>query len=194
MSEFIDRKIVESLPKQMVIDYDRLNQLENVCESVKTLLCVSDKEVSETANKIKDEYLQEIKESKAGLAEQTKRRIEAEQVAESLKAENLLLKKVSALPIAEQKVLTESFKGASVKTINENFDKEYSRLVQRRDNRPAVVKDTICESRKPKIEVSKQPVVESTKKVEDSDSQIITESTHMSDYVNICNKFKKFGL
>lgn len=190
IGDFIGKKINESFPEKIVIDYDRLNVLESVCESFKKTLCINDKKVAEVVESTKNEIMQEFDETKEALKNQTQRRIQAERLLESVKAENLLLKKVSKLPVAEQKSLMESFKGASAETINESFDAEYQKLQRSRREAMAaakpVINDIICESRMRK-EADKE-----TKRINESaTSARSTVSSSMDDYARAC-KFLNF--
>lgn len=147
VSDFIEKKINESFPQKMVVNYDRLNKLEEVFESLKSTLTVNDESVCEARIAAQEAVQNELDEAKEGLQVQTKKRIAAEQMLESVKAENYLLKKISALPQNEQKEMLESFQGASIATIDESFDKEYQKVLRRHENgkRP-VVNDVISES------------------------------------------------
>jgi hypothetical protein len=192
IADFLDKKINESFPTKLVIDYDRLNVLENVCESFKKTLCINDKEVAKVVESTKNEIMQEFDETKEALKNQTQRRIQAEQLLESTKAENLLLKKVAKLPVGEQKALMESFKGASIATINESFDSEYQKL-QRSHQAKAVaskpvVNDVICESANRRAErESRKTVNESTARVNESAKENVTPAmARMNSYAEAC--------
>ncbi len=184
IGDYIDKKINESFPEKIVIDYDRLNVLESVCESFKKTLCVNDKAVAEVVESTRNEIMQEFDEAKESLKNQTQRRIQAEQLLESVKAENKLLKRVAVLPVSEQKAMMERFKGASEAAINESFDAELQKL--QRNHRPSreaqkpVVNDVICESKALKeLRDAKKSVNESVQNVEKPHSV-------MDDYARVC--------
>lgn len=186
VSSFIDETINESMPKKTVVDYDRLRNLEGICESFKKVLSINDETIAESLKSTKDEFAKELASAKESLQEQTKRRIAAEQVLESIKAENLLLKKVSSLPTADQKVLLESFKGATIQQINEGFDVEKQKLHRTHLSFKPVVRDIILESKKEEPKKQKRKVNESV--------ELPSRDDMMSSYVNSCKKFKQFGL
>lgn len=186
VSSFIDETINESMPKKTVVDYDRLRNLEGICESFKKVLSINDETIAESLKSTKDEFAKELASAKESLQEQTKRRIAAEQVLESIKAENLLLKKVSSLPTADQKVLLESFKGATIQQINEGFDIEKQKLHRTHLSSKPVVRDIILESKKEEPKKQKRKVNESV--------ELPSRDDMMSSYVNSCKKFKQFGL
>lgn len=187
VSSFIDETINESMPKKTVVDYDRLRNLEGICESFKKVLSINDETIAESFKSAKEEFAKELASAKETLQEQTKRRIAAEQVLESVKAENLLLKKVSSLPTSDQKVLLESFKGATTQQINEGFEREKQKLHRTHLSSTPVIRDTIVESKKEEVKKPRKRVVESTENIPSRDSM-------MSSYVNSCKKFKQFGL
>jgi len=195
IGDFINKKIDESFPEKLVIDYDRLNTLENVCESFKKTLCINDKEVAQVVESTKNEIMQEFDETKEALKNQTQRRIRAEQLLESAKAENLLLKKVSKLPLAEQKALMESFKGASVATINESFDSEYQKIQRKHHTAKIsvkpVVNDVICESSKNERKETSSAINESAKNVNESAHAASPSKSRMEEYARAC-KFINF--
>lgn len=146
VSEFVEKKINESFPQKMIVNYDRLNKLEEVFESLKQTLTVSDESVCEAREAAKEAVRRELDEAKESLVVQTKKRIAAEQLLESTKAQNYLLRKVSALPVKEQQFMLESFNGATVAQINESFDKEYQRMLRKHGRSTPVVNDVIAES------------------------------------------------
>lgn len=198
ISEFVENTITESVPKQNVIDFDRLKNLEAICESFKQVLSINDASINESFKKAKAEFDCEIETAKENIQEQTKRRIAAEQVLESVKAENLLLKKVAKLPVAEQQSLLESFKGATINQINEGFDREYHRIMKMhvKPSKPVVQNTIVVES------VKKEPTINNTKSVK----KVVTESTKkdvhslptksslMDSYVNACKKYKNLSI
>lgn len=184
IGDYIGRKIDESFPEKMVVDYDRLNVLESVCESFKKTLCINDKEVADVVESTKRELKKEFDDAKDSLKKQTQRRIQAEQLLESAKAENLLLKKVSALPVNEQKSLLNTFRGASVATINESFDGECQKLRRLRQSSAKAVKpvvnDVICESKRAVKEAR-----EAQKAVNES-AERHSKGSAMDDYARAC--------
>ena len=190
ISEFVNRKVNESMPEKLVVDYDRLQQYQQLCESFKSMLVVNDQTVAEAAEQAKASIAEELNEAKASLKATQVSRIKAEQLCESLKAQNLLLKKVAKLPVREQKELLESFKDATVDQINENFESALMKLNHRRgEEQKAVVNDVICESAKAKSEAetkeTTEKVNESVQKVEESAKPAGVDS-YMARMAEVC--------
>lgn len=146
ISEFVERKIEESFPQKTIVNYDRLNRLEKVFESLRTTLAVNDATVCEARDAAVASVRDELADAKAGLHDATKRRIAAEQMLESVRAENHLLRKVAPLPASDQRRMMSAFKGATVAQIDESFDSEYQRLLRRNVAAKPVVSDVIMES------------------------------------------------
>jgi len=195
VSEFVEKKINESFPQKMIVNYDRLNKLEELFESMQHTFAVNDETVCEARQAAQEAVQKELDEAKDGLQTQTKKRIAAEQMLESVRAENYLLRKVSSLPVSEQKEMLESFKGASVAQINECFDKEYQKMLRKRGHTTPVVNDVISEST-----VVKTLAKEASEKTAASNKTAVNESTQsaaqktptlMDGYVAGC-KYMRF--
>lgn len=203
--DFCDRKVNESFPKEVIVDYHRMQKLESVLESVKKVALITDADVSEAVEKAKESCAKEFTEAKQLAEDQTKKRIAAEQMLESVKAENYLLKKVQSLPVSDQKSLMESFKGASIESIDESFDREKQRLIERHQAsviQKPVVADVICESRIQKLRESRARKIEESAKTEkDGQKQQVNESAQqtaanpvMDAYVSNCKMLQRQGL
>lgn len=208
--EFCDRKINESFPEKDIVNYHRLQQLESLNESIKKLYLINDKDVAEAVAEAKESCAKEFNEAKMMAESQMKKRIAAEKMLESAQAENMLLKKVQNLPASDQKVLLESFKGASVETINESFDREYQRMVQRRSamvQKPQV-NDVVNESRIAKIRENRHRRIEESRKMakirEEQQTKQLNESieerakkavqSRMGQYAAMCETYQRHGL
>lgn len=208
--DFCDKKINECFPAKDIVNYHRLQQLESLNESIKKLYLINDKDVSEAVEEAKQSCAKEFNEAKMMAESQTKRRIAAEKMLESVQAENFLLKKIQNLPSSDQKQLMESFKGASVEAINESFDRECQRLAQRRSASvpKTKVNDVICESRIRKIRENRARRLEESERrariEEDRRMKSMNESSQeiakkelenrMGQYVNVCESLKRNGL
>lgn len=182
ISDFIDNAINESFPKKLIVDYDRMQQLQSMCESFKKALLINDEQVVEAVKQAQTSVAEELTEAKVSLKEQTQKRISAEKMLESTKAENYLLRKVAALPTAEQKVMLESFDGKSISQINESFDREHLKFIRSHElTKPMVTETVIVESKTDDSEAQSDvaPVVESTAKTPQSAST-------MDAYVAVC--------
>ena len=181
--EFFDRKVNECFPEKDIVNYHRLQQLESLNESIKKLYLINDKDVSEAVREAKESCSKEFNEAKMMAESQMQKRIAAEKMLESVQAENYLLKKIQNLPSSDQRQLMESFKGASMETINESFERECQRISQRRaaSVQQPKVNDVICESRIRKIRESRIRRIEENAKrrkaEEDLKNQQINESS-----------------
>lgn len=208
--EFCDRKINESFPEKDIVNYHRLQQLESLNESIKKLYLINDKDVSEAVEEAKSSCAKEFNEAKMMAESQMQKRIAAEKMLESVKAENFLLKKVQNLAAADQKALMESFKGASMETINESFDRECQRLAQRRSAmvQTPKVNDIVNESRIQKIRESRVHRIEENAKIaknrDEQKMKQLNESieerarkalqTRMGQYAEMCKTYQRNGL
>ena len=206
--QFCDRRVNESLPEKTIVNYHRLQQLEALNESIKKMYLINDIDVANAVQEAKESCAKEFNEAKEYAVNQTKKRIAAEQLLESVKAENYLLKRVRNLPLSDQKELLEKFRGASVDVIDESFEREYQRLSARHAEniQKARVNDIVCESRLQKMREDRiRRVGESQKKMrEEEQKAIITESAEnkaknaynnkMDIYVNGCKTLARNGL
>lgn len=206
--QFCDRRVNESLPEKTIVNYHRLQQLEALNESIKKMYLINDIDVANAVQEAKESCAKEFNEAKEYAVNQTKKRIAAEQLLESVKAENYLLKRVRNLPSSDQKELLEKFRGASVDVIDESFEREYQRLSTRHAEniQKARVNDIVCESRLQKMREDRiRRVEESQKKMrEEEQKALITESAEnkaknaynnkMNIYVNGCKTLARNGL
>jgi hypothetical protein len=207
---FCDKKVNECLPDKEIVNYHRLQQLESFNESVKKMYLINDIDVAAAVDEAKASCQKEFNEAKMMAESQMQRRIAAEKMLESVQAENFLLKKVQNLPASDQKQLLESFKGASVETINESFDRELQKIAQRRSaSIPRTqVNDVICESRLHRIRAARaRKMEESAKRArqeEDAALRQMNESSEdiarrelenrMGQYAKMCETFQRNGL
>lgn len=204
--KFCDAKVNECFPEKSIVNYHRLQQLESLNESIKKLYLINDKDVSEAVEDAKKSCAKEYNEAKELAASQTQKRIAAEQMLESVKAENFLLKKIQNLPSSDQKTLMESFKGASIEAINESFDREYQKISQRHVIQKAQVNDIICESKIQKLREARAKRIEESesesKKTEkaaqiNESSESIAQrelSNRMNQYASMCDTLARNGL
>ena len=208
--EFFDRKVEECFPEKDIVNYHRLQQLESLNESIKKLYLINDKDVSEAVKEARESCSKEFNEAKMMAESQMQKRIAAEKMLESVQAENYLLKKVQNLPSADQKQLLESFRGASIETINESFDRECQRMAQRRSSmvQQPKVNDIICESRIHKLREARAKKLEESAKrrqsEEDAQLQQVNESSQeiakrelqgrMGQYAAMCETLQRNGL
>ena len=125
---FLDEHVEEILPKKDIVDYERMQKLEQIHESLKNMLGVEimnveggNKELIENLEKEKTEYSKKIEDLQKKLDESVKENKKVSKNLDSLKAQVLLESKIKNLPEREAKLIKESFKGASSSEINMKF-------------------------------------------------------------------------
>ena len=125
---FLDEHVEEILPKKDIVDYERMQKLEQIHESLKNMLGVEimnveggNKELVEGFEKEKADYSKKIEELQKKLEESVKENKKVSKNLDSLKAQVLLESKIKNLPEREAKLIKESFKGASSSEINMKF-------------------------------------------------------------------------
>lgn len=125
---FLDEHVEEILPKKDIVDYERMQKLEQIHESLKNMLGVEimnveggNKELVENLEKEKAEYSKKIEDLQKKLDESVKENKKVSKNLDSLKAQVLLESKIKNLPEREAKLIKESFKGASSSEINMKF-------------------------------------------------------------------------
>lgn len=125
---FLDEHVEEILPKKDIVDYERMQKLEQIHESLKNMLGVEimnaeggNKELVENLEKEKADYSKKIEELQKKLDESVKENKKVSKNLDSLKAQVLLESKIKNLPEREAKLIKESFKGASSSEINMKF-------------------------------------------------------------------------
>lgn len=125
---FLDEHVEEILPKKDIVDYERMQKLEQIHESLKNMLGVEimnveggNKELVENLEKEKTEYSKKIEDLQKKLDESVKENKKVSKNLDNLKAQVLLESKIKNLPEREAKLIKESFKGASSSEINMKF-------------------------------------------------------------------------
>ena len=125
---FLDEHVEEILPKKDIVDYERMQKLEQIHESLKNMLGVEimnveggNKELVENLEKEKTEYSKKIEDLQKKLDESVKENKRVSKNLDNLKAQVLLESKIKNLPEREAKLIKESFKGASSSEINMKF-------------------------------------------------------------------------
>ena len=125
---FLDEHVEEILPKKDIVDYERMQKLEQIHESLKNMLGVEimnveggNKELIEGFEKEKADYSKKIEDLQKKLDESVKENKKVSKNLDSLKAQVLLESKIKNLPEREANLIKESFKGASSSEINMKF-------------------------------------------------------------------------
>lgn len=127
---YLDTMLKDALPKDKIVDYDRLNKLESVFESLKDTLLVNDASVEakrkeltesfETERKNLDEKVVELEKK---LNESISRERKLIAVVESNKAKKLLESKTKDLPLFEAQQIKRRLANATCEEIEKNYKK-----------------------------------------------------------------------
>jgi len=122
---------VESiLPKKTIIDFDRMQKLEKIHESLKDLLVVNDDAVESKVKSLEESYKTkksqcetEVAKANVKLEESLKKNAALKRKLDSLKAVELLESKTKYLPDFEAHAMKKRLCESSVQEIEKKFDK-----------------------------------------------------------------------
>lgn len=127
---YLDTMLKDALPKEKIVDYDRLNKLESVFESLKDTLLVNDASVEAKRKELTESFESERKalEGKAAslekkLNESIARERKLTAVVESNKAKKLLESKTKDLPLFEAQQIKRRLANATCEEIEKNYKK-----------------------------------------------------------------------
>lgn len=127
---YLDSVLKEALPEKAIVDYDRLNKLESVVESLKDTLLVNDSSIEARRAQLTEEFeanRKELDEKVSILEKKLNESIAREQnlstQLEAKKAKELLEKKTKDLPLFEAQQIKRRFAGATCVEIEKNFKK-----------------------------------------------------------------------
>ena len=127
---YLDVVLKESLPKEKIVDYDRLNKLESVFESLKDTLLVNDATVEAKRKELTESFeasRKELEDKAASLEKRLNESIARERkmkaLAEAAKAKDLLEKKTKELPLFEAQQIKRRLATATCEEIEKNYKK-----------------------------------------------------------------------
>lgn len=130
IDSYLGSVLKESLPDKAIVNYDRLNKLESVYESLKDTLLVNDASVEAKRVELAEAYTADKKalDSKISsletkLNESIAREQKLSAQLEAKKAKDLLAKKTKDLPLFEAQQIKRRFAGATCVEIEKNFSK-----------------------------------------------------------------------
>ena len=116
VNDYLDLYIESVLPKKTIIDYDRMQKLEKLHESLKDLLVVNDdaveqkkKQLDESLKSEKSKCQTEVAKIQVKLNESMKKTAELKRKIEQFKALELLESKTKDLPTYEARKLKKIF-------------------------------------------------------------------------------------
>ena len=127
---YLDTMLKDALPKEKIVDYDRLNKLESVFESLKDTLLVNDASVEAKRKELTESFETERKGLDGKVADLEKKLNESiarerklTAVVESAKAKDLLAKKTKDLPLFEAQQIKRRLANATCEEIEKNYKK-----------------------------------------------------------------------
>lgn len=158
------------MPKKTIIDFDRMQKLERVHESLKDLLVVSDDEVESKVKALEESYKTkksqcetEVAKANVKLEESMKKNAALKRKLDSLKAVELLESKTKYLPDFEAHAMKKRLSESSVQEIEKKFDKTLEAV--REDAKKAVSEEeTTLDEEIDKIVKEDEDAEESSKK------------------------------
>lgn len=188
---FLDEHVEEILPKKDIVDYERMQKLEQIHESLKNMLGVEimnveggNKELVENLEKEKAEYSKKIEDLQKKLDESVKENKKVSKNLDSLKAQVLLESKIKNLPEREAKLIKESFKGASSSEINMKFKTVLESV------RESVEDQSQIQSNEDEQKNLEDAILEVLNKDQSSDVNTNNDGTEDADVVNSMSETK----
>ena len=188
---FLDEHVEEILPKKDIVDYERMQKLEQIHESLKNMLGVEimnaeggNKELVENLEKEKADYSKKIEELQKKLDESVKENKKVSKNLDSLKAQVLLESKIKNLPEREAKLIKESFKGASSSEINMKFKTVLESV------RESVEDQSQIQSNEDEQKNLEDAILEVLNKDQSSDVNTNNDGTEDADVVNTMSETK----
>ena len=188
---FLDEHVEEILPKKDIVDYERMQKLEQIHESLKNMLGVEimnveggNKELVEGFEKEKADYSKKIEELQKKLDESVKENKKVSKNLDSLKAQVLLESKIKNLPEREAKLIKESFKGASSSEINMKFKTVLESV------RESVEDQAQVPSKEDEQKNLEDAILEVLNKDQSSDVNTNNDGTEDADVVNTMSETK----
>ena len=188
---FLDEHVEEILPKKDIVDYERMQKLEQIHESLKNMLGVEimnveggKKELIEGFEKEKADYSKKIEDLQKKLDESVKENKKVSKNLDSLKAQVLLESKIKNLPEREAKLIKESFKGASSSEINMKFKTVLESV------RESVEDQSQIQSNEDEQKNLEDAILEVLNKDQSSDVNTNNDGTEDADVVNSMSETK----
>ena len=128
LDNYLDCYLDEVLPKKVIVDYDEMQKLRTLHESLKDMLLVNDSAVEEKVESIKesmtketDELKSKVKDLESKLNESMKKEISLNKRLDESKAREMIGEKIKDLPILEAKEMKKRLAGMTSKEVEKNF-------------------------------------------------------------------------
>lgn len=130
VDSYLDLYVESVLPKKTIVDYDRMQKLEKIHESLKESLAVNEDTLCDTAAKLEKTYAakKRVCESEVARMKDELNRVNAkmnvmQKKFDTIKGAELLESKTKDLPTFEAKKVKKQLAGKTEKEITEKFDK-----------------------------------------------------------------------
>lgn len=128
---FLDEHLDNILPKKSLVDYERMERLEKIHESLKDMLIVSESDIQEKVDNDRTIVVNENNNLKTELETLKKQINEQKNIEDSLrkqinesKIKDLIQEKIKDLPITEAEEMKKRLEGKTEEEINKDFIKE----------------------------------------------------------------------
>ena len=129
VNDYLDLYVESVLPKKTIVDYDRMQKLEKLHESLKDMLVVDEDAVkakkaalTESFSKQKKDLETQIAKLQVKLNESMDKTMKLNKKIDSFKAQELLESKTKDLPAYEARQLKKRFAGATTTEIEKKFN------------------------------------------------------------------------
>ena len=130
VDNYLNLYVESVLPKKTIVDYNRMQKLENVFESLKDTLLVNDESVQAKKAELTESYAKEKRDLETKVAklqvklnESMANELKLNKKIDVAKAKVLLESKVKDLPVAEAKQMKKRFEGATTAEVESKFKK-----------------------------------------------------------------------
>ena len=128
VNNYLDMYVESVLPKKTIVDYDRMQKLEKIHESLKNMLVADEdavkakkQELTESFAKDKAALETQIAKLQVKLNESMEKTLKLNKKIDSFKANELLESKIKDLPTYEARQMKKRFAGATVTEIENKF-------------------------------------------------------------------------
>ena len=130
VNEYLDMYVESVLPKKTIVDYDRMQKLEKIHESLKDMLVADEDavqakkaELTESFNKDKKALETQLAKLQVKLNESMEKNLKLNRKIDSFKAMELLESKTKDLPDFEARQVKKRLAESTTTEIEKNFDK-----------------------------------------------------------------------
>lgn len=132
VDQYLNDYVKEVLPKKSIVDYSRMQKLEQIHESLKGMLLVNEDSVEKKVEEVKknleakmmnesEELKKELEKCKQLVEESKKSRDSIKKEYDALAKKSLISEKIKNLPIVESKRVQEKLSKMTVEEIERNF-------------------------------------------------------------------------